>query len=267
MALLSDFEITDGILEGVAKALGDTHEGLTGGEIAELLYRCGFTDPGQMTKKHRIFVALKEQPDQSSATLEFIRQSLDPVRYTDAPDRHENMRVHVNRALRFAGAEVDETGRIVAVAAVNTLSEAALRANHLESSLANRNIHPDVAKFCTEECLSEDYFHAVFEATKSIFDKIRDLSGLDEDGGELVDAALSGSSPIISINPRSSKSERSEQSGFANLIKGTYGMFRNPVAHEARVNWHMSKEDAEDLLSLASLIHRRLDRSRRAKRN
>ncbi|WP_245518726.1 MULTISPECIES: TIGR02391 family protein [unclassified Mesorhizobium] len=36
-------------------------------------------------------------------------------------------------------------------------------------------------------------------------------------------------------------------------------MFRNPMAHEARINWAMSKEDAEDLLSLVSLIHRRLD--------
>ncbi len=40
-------------------------------------------------------------------------------------------------------------------------------------------------------------------------------------------------------------------------------MFRNPTAHEARVKWQMSKEDAEDLLSLASLIHRRLDGARR----
>ena len=56
-----------------------------------------------------------------------------------------------------------------------------------------------------------------------------------------------------------SESQCSEQSGFANLIKGTFGMFRNPSAHEARILWAMGKEDAEDLLSLASLIHRRLD--------
>ena len=36
------------------------------------------------------------------------------------------------------------------------------------------------------------------------------------------------------------KSERSEQSGFANLLRGTFGMFRNPTAHEARINWVMS---------------------------
>ena len=117
--------------------------------------------------------------------------------------------------------------------------------------------------FCTAEWLSEDYFHAVFEATKSIFDKIRTMSGLDGDGSRLVNQAFLGNPPHLAINDRSSESELAEQLGFADLIKGAYGMFRNPTAHEARVNWHMSKEDAEDLLSLASLIHRRLDRSSR----
>ena len=36
-------------------------------------------------------------------------------------------------------------------------------------------------------------------------------------------------------------------------------MFRNPTAHAPRVQWEMTREDAEDLLSLVSLIHRRLD--------
>ena len=50
-------------------------------------------------------------------------------------------------------------------------------------------------------------------------------------------------------------------------VKGTFGMFRNPMAHEARVKWVMTKDDAEDLLSLVSLTHRRLDASRMCKRD
>jgi uncharacterized protein (TIGR02391 family) len=52
---------------------------------------------------------------------------------------------------------------------------------------------------------------------------------------------------------------RKVQKGFANLLRGTFGMFRNPTAHEARLHWTMGKDDAEDLLSLVSLIQRRLD--------
>lgn len=73
---------------------------------------------------------------------------------------------------------------------------------------------------------------------------------------------LCGETPRLAINELLTESQRSEQSGFANLIKGVFGMFRNTTAHEARILWAMSKEDAEDLLSLASLIHRRLDAAR-----
>ena len=66
---------------------------------------------------------------------------------------------------------------------------------------------------------------------------------------------------MIAINHWQTEPERGEQRGFANLVKGAFGMFRNPTAHAARIQWDMSQEDAEDLLSMASLIHRRLDAS------
>lgn len=71
---------------------------------------------------------------------------------------------------------------------------------------------------------------------------------------------------MLVINPRQTVSEKSEQSGFANLVKGAFGMFRNPTAHEAKVHWTMTEADAEDLLSIASLIHRRLDAASTAPR-
>src|SRR4051812_12152627 len=125
-----------------------------------------------------------------------------------------------------------------------------------------RGVHPDVLRFCRAELVADNYFHAVLEATKSIADKLRAKSGFMEDGAKLVDMALCGSAPRITVNDFRTESQRSEQTGLANLIKGTFGMFRNPTAHEARILWVMSKDDAEDLLSLASLIHRRLDAAR-----
>ena len=80
-----------------------------------------------------------------------------------------------------------------------------------------------------------------------------------DDGVQLVDKALAGDIPLLAINALSSESERSEQRGFANLVRGIFGMFRNPTAHTARIHWMMNKKDAEDLLSVVSLIHRRLD--------
>ncbi len=66
---------------------------------------------------------------------------------------------------------------------------------------------------------------------------------------------------MLAINALATENDRSEQKGFCNLIKGTFGMFRNPAAHAPRLYWHMTKEEAEDAFSLISLIHRRLDQA------
>ncbi len=114
-------------------------------------------------------------------------------------------------------------------------------------------------RFCRSELLVDNYFHATLEAVKSIADKLRVSTGLQDDGATLVDRALGGELSLLAINPLSTKSERDEQKGFANLLKGVFGMFRNPTAHEARINWVMAQTDALDLLTLASLVHRRID--------
>ena len=44
----------------------------------------------------------------------------------------------------------------------------------------------------------------------------------------------------------------------ATVIGGICAL-RNVTAHEARIHWNMNKTDAVDLLSVASLIHRRLN--------
>ena len=123
-------------------------------------------------------------------------------------------------------------------------------------------MHPDVLVFCREELLADNYFHAVLEAANSVLEKLRQRTGLTDDGNALVDRALSGDPPMLAINALATESDRSEQRGFANLVRGTIGMFRNATAHAARVNWPIPKADAEDLLTVVSLIHRRIDQAR-----
>jgi uncharacterized protein (TIGR02391 family) len=250
-------------LEAIAAALGDTSEGLTGSEIGHLLATVKMADPTPLlTKWKRLFNAFVERQNFSQnrrAIMEFIQQAMKPERYTKYPERFEPMRANLNRALAFCALAVNAAGQIIAVGRAETLSDAQRRANELRADLATRGVHPDVLRFCRAELVGDNYFHAVLEATKSIADKLREKSGLSEDGARLVDATLCGTSPRLAINGLTTESQRSEQSGFANLVKGVFGMFRNPTAHEARVLWAMSKEDAEDILSIASLIHRRLD--------
>ena len=253
-------------LEAIAAALGDTSEGLTGTEIGHLLATVKMADPTPALTKwkrlHNAFVERQNHSQNRRAINEFIRQALRPERYSKEPNRFESMRTNVNRALAFSGLAVRATGDLIEVARATTLTESQRRADELKADLTRRGVHPDVLRFCRAELVADNYFHAVLEAAKSVADKLRTRTGLTEDGAKLVDMALCGSAPRLAINDLITESQRSEQSGFANLIKGAFGMFRNPTAHEARVLWTMSKEDAEDLLSLASLIHRRLDAAR-----
>ena len=182
-----------------------------------------------------------------------------PERHLGRPERFETMRANLNTALAFAGLAFDAGGNLHTVEAAATIGEAERRANELREGLTRRGVHPDVLRFCKAELVADNYFHAVLEAVKSVATKMRDRTGLSDDGAVLVDRVLSGEPPILAINPLTTDSHRSEQKGFANLVRGAFGMFRNVTAHEARILWEMKREDAEDLFSLLSLIHRRLD--------
>jgi uncharacterized protein (TIGR02391 family) len=120
-----------------------------------------------------------------------------------------------------------------------------------------------VTAFCRAEILAEDYFHAVFEATKSVADKIRRISGLQLDGAELVDAAFGGvgpgKTPLVAVNTLCTPTEQSEHKGLADLLRGMFKAFRNTTGHAPRVHWNVTEQDALDLLTLASMLHRRLD--------
>jgi len=60
-----------------------------------------------------------------------------------------------------------------------------------------------------------------------------------------------------------SDTDRGEQRGFVNLLTGLFGTIRNPLAHNPKVEWPIEEGDALDILTLASLIHRKLDRARK----
>jgi len=250
-------------LEAIAGALGDTNEGLAGSEIKHLLVTCKIadTDP-DLTKRLRLYNAFAHNQDERqdrTHILAFIRKAMKPERFVRLPARFEPMRARLNCALAFSGLAIDESGTLKEVEQVRTLSDAQRRVHELRADLIRRGVHSDVLRFCREELLSDDYFHAVLEAVKSVMDKLRSKTGLTDDGATLIDRALSGTPPMLTINLMRTESERSEQKGFANLVRGTFGMFRNTTAHAARIQWPMTKDDAEDLLSLVSLIHRRLD--------
>ena len=113
--------------------------------------------------------------------------------------------------------------------------------------------------YCRAELLNGNCFHAVLEASKGVAERLRQLSGSGKDGADLIDELFTGAPPRFRVNAFMTESEKSEQRGFTNLLKGLFGTFRNPTAHTPRTAWPVSEEDALDLFSLCSYVHRRID--------
>lgn len=254
-------------LQAICKVLADTKNGLTGSEIGQLLAQLGLNDPTpDMTKWKRLYNALVEKQNRDghgASVCQFIQGAMEPVRFTGEHERFEERRDTLNRVLAFLGFSLGDDGRLRKGQTARTLSEAEMRADRLRTELRRRQVHRHILDVCKARFLQQDYFYAVLEAAKSIAKKIREKSGFTSDGSQLVEEAFGigkKSLPFLAFNTLVTDSERSEHNGLANLIKGLFGVFRNPTAHEPEHVWPISERDAIDLLTIASLIHRRLDK-------
>lgn len=261
-------KLNEQVLENVCNILGDTHEGLTGSEIGTLLSQCRIKDPNpSMTKRKRLYLALQNKQNKDGCAkniFAFIQAAINPVSYVSNKELFEARRGNLNRVLAFEGYQINKEGKVVESSKAKTIDQAKAKAKAalLREKLEQRNVHPDVLRFCRAELIADDYFHAVFESTKSLADKIRNKSGLDLDGSPLVDKAFGlgkDEIPTVAFNTLQTETEKSEHKGIMNLLKGIFGAVRNVTAHEPRIHWSIDEQDALDILTLASLLHRRLD--------
>lgn len=251
------------VIEQVCQVLGDA---VTGTEIPNLIAPLNKTSESEQdrgnTKWKRLFNAVAAAQNRMRDGRPLIRLVLEvmaPVRFA-SQGGFDTTRVLVNEKLLLAGFAVREDGNVIRAAAAATVAEAQARADDLRAELTRRQVHADVLRFCRAELLQQNYFHAVLEACKSVADKVRALTGQHSDGAPLVDATCTLSSgPRIVFNSLSTDWERSEQTGLATLMKGLFSTFRNPAAHAPKVVWATSRADALDMLTLASMLHRRLD--------
>lgn len=250
-------------IEAVCRELGDL---VIGSQIAGLIAPLKVKESAseaQGTKWKRLYnAAARRQNKQGDGRplIRLISDVMEPVRFDDA--RHfEAGRSAVNRKLLLYGYEVRADGKVGRTKRAETVADAQQRADVLSVELKQRGVHPTVLAFCRKELLEENYFHAVLEATKSIADRVRELTGLTKDGSALIDEAtsLKGDNPLLAFNALETEWERSEHTGLAMLAKGLLATARNPTAHAPKVKWAVELSDALDVLTIASLLHRRLD--------
>ena len=260
-------EFNEANMEQISNVLGDTENNrLPGSQIGRYLQECSIDDPCPgMTKRIRLFEALraKQKKDKCANNIcAFIERVMHPVLHVNASGYFVTKQAELNKILSFEGLRLNDKGKFERCAQAQTISEAEALVSRFREHLFNRGVHSDVLAFCRAELIHDNYFHAVLEAAKSVAHKIREKSGFSSDGAELVDEAFGIGKkpfPVLAFNTLSTDSEKSEHNGLMNLMKGFFGTFRNPTAHAPKVIWKLTEQDALDMMTLASLLHRRLD--------
>ena len=143
--------------------------------------------PQTATKWLRIYSAFQNSQQATSyntGVLVFIKNYLSKERFTFAggAEKFNDIRGKINMVLQLDGLEYTEEGKFQTVKKSLTLSDSERRANVLRDKFNQRNIHPEVMKYCQAEYLNEDHHHVVFEACKGLCQRIRDMSGMAANG-------------------------------------------------------------------------------------
>lgn len=254
------------VLEIISKTLGNTYQELTHKEIHRLLLQANIEDVDQtLSKWQQLFNAFANEQNKnkcSNRILNFIAHVLAPSRFVTSLDEFERLRYAINQQLAFVGYELKDDGKYREIQVACKISDVQTRVENLKLELEKRKAHREVFKYCKAELLQNNYFHSVLEANKGLLQRIRDLSDIRTDGNTLIEHVFS-SNPILIINNYQTSSERNEHNGFCNLLKGLCAMFRNPTAHEPKIDWDVTEQDALEILGIISYCHRRLDNAQR----
>ena len=273
---------TDQELHALCAVLAETNNGLTKSELMQILRESGIpaVDDGHRTignglayqmglnKRDWLYTCFSTELSKgqdASCILRFIEAALNPVKYTAEGKREKYnwLLDETNKVLLLLGLEMGKDGKFRGTPKAETLDEVDRRVNSLKQKLYIRAIHPEVAKYCERDYLRKDYFDAVFEAAKGLAERVRQITGLATDGGELFQTAFSTKDPFLYFNSMKTESEVSEFKGLKELLEAIFHLARNPEAHTPKINWRVDESKALDILTLISFAHKYLDECRR----
>lgn len=113
--------------------------------------------------------------------------------------------------------------------------------------------------FIKRNYTSENYSSAVLDSIQFIGDLVRDKSGLETDGNNLVGQAFGGQNPKIKLNKLQTETEQNIQKGVEFTLRGIYSAFRNPRSHTKYVD---KEEDADAIIIFINHLLKLIDKSK-----
>ena len=118
-------------------------------------------------------------------------------------------------------------------------------------------MHPKIQDIAGPLFVDGHHAPAILEAFKADNNEVKRVSGLTQDGQQLMAAAFDEKNPVLQLNELQTQSEKDEQAGFKLLYMGAMSGIRNPKAHDQVPN--PDEVRTLEYLSLASLLMRRID--------
>ncbi|NLT21200.1 MAG: TIGR02391 family protein [Syntrophomonadaceae bacterium] len=263
-------------IKAICNVLADTNRGLTKTELKRLLDQCyiaavddgsinnGYTYRIGLNKRDWLYNCMINEVNKHHSfekIYSFIEKALNPVSYTSESnrDKYNFLLEETNKALLLAGLFISKEGRLNEVTQAKTLDEVDRRVNNLRRQLRIRAIHHEVEKYCIKDYLRKDYYDAVFEASKGLAERVREITCLTSDGSALFQKAFAKNDPYIFFNNLKTDSEINEFIGLKELLESIFHLVRNPAAHTPKVNWKMDEIKALDILTVISFAHKYLD--------
>ena len=119
------------------------------------------------------------------------------------------------------------------------------------------SLHPSIREVAAKYLDSGHPEVAIFEAFKALNIRVKDVTGIDDDGQGLMGSAMRDDNPPVRFGDLSTESGRNIQAGFRFMFMGAVRGIRNPNAHEQFRP--LNDEEAFEQLSFASMLMRRLD--------
>ncbi len=129
--------------------------------------------------------------------------------------------------------------------------------------IKNLDIHPIISAVCIKLYNDEHYGDAVFAASKSLINYVKERSGkYDLDGAPLMRTVFSKNTPILAFSQLKDQTDLDEQEGMMHLFEGTVLAIRNPRGHSFPED---SPEEALEWIGFLSLLAKRLEKATKFK--
>jgi uncharacterized protein (TIGR02391 family) len=137
------------------------------------------------------------------------------------------------------------------------LQHKVIESGSLEVLFESGNLHHKVKEGSKSLFVTRHFSQAILEALKTLEAEIREISGINLTGQDLVNKAFKENEPKIKLNAMTDITERDEQEGFRFIFMGVMRGIRNPIAHR-----HSDWSDpclALKYLCMISLLFDKLD--------